>query len=258
VLDAAVNITDNDDVIQAMGFDLALGNFATWCAEQGCALGSSREDVLSSITRLLDDLDVAPLTVSRRTLTQSLAVLGVAQFLYGGKQGWPALASAVERGVQGDGRWLLWASDQMNSRDENGDYGTMFYAFGAISCLDEADDGVLDADASWVEDRAKAPIFGTYFGPQYGCTVWPVRPAPALNLRGAGADPILVIGGTGDNATPYQQAVAMAEQLESGVLVTYQGEGHGTYGNGKSACVDAIVVDYLTDGTVPKDGVTCH
>ena len=40
VLDAAVNITDNEDVIQAMGFDLALGNFAAWCAEQDCPLGS--------------------------------------------------------------------------------------------------------------------------------------------------------------------------------------------------------------------------
>ena len=48
----------------------------------------------------------------------------------------------------------------------------------------------------------------------------------------------------------------MAEQLESGVLVTYEGEGHGTYG-GKSTCVDSIVVDYLVNGTVPADGVRC-
>lgn len=257
VLDAAVDITDDDEVIQAMGFDLALGNFAAWCAEQDCALGGTRDDVLSTTTRLLDDLDIAPLTADGRTVTQSLAMLGIAQLLYGGREAWPTLAAAIDRGVRGDGRWLLWAADQMNARSEEGSYSAMFYAFPAISCLDEADDGVLDAELAWAEDQAKAPIFGKYFGPQYACAVWPVRPAPDLDLRGAGADPILVIGGTGDNATPYQQAVSMAEQLESGVLVTYEGEGHGTYGNDKSACVDAIVVDYLVHGSVPEDGFTC-
>ena len=34
-----------------------------------------------------------------------------------------------------------------------------------------------------------------------------------------------MIGATGDPATPYQQAVTMAKQLESAVLVTYEGEG---------------------------------
>jgi pimeloyl-ACP methyl ester carboxylesterase len=115
---------------------------------------------------------------------------------------------------------------------------------------------VLAADQAWVEDQQKAPIFGKYFGPEYGCALWPVRPAPALDIRGAGAAPIVVVGGTGDNATPYQQAVAMADQLESAVLVTYQGEGHGSFG-GKSSCVDGLVVAYLVRGTVPKDGVRC-
>jgi hypothetical protein len=48
----------------------------------------------------------------------------------------------------------------------------------------------------------------------------------------------------------------MADQLESAVLVTYQGEGHGSFG-GKSSCVDGLVVAYLVRGTVPKDGVRC-
>ena len=68
---------------------------------------------------------------------------------------------------------------------------------------------------------------------------------------------LLIIGATGDPATPYQNAVTMAKQLKSGVLVTYEGEGHGTFG-GKSTCVDALVIDYLTKGTVPTDGVRCQ
>lgn len=257
VLDAAVNITGNDDVVQAMGFDLALGNFAAWCAQRRCRLGSSKQQVLDAITGLFDRLDARVLPVARRSLTQSLAVTGTAAMLYGGKGAWPSLAAALDAAVRGRGEGLLWGADVLNSRDEEGHYDTMFYAFPAISCLDSGEDkGVLDADRVWTEDTGKAPIFGRYFGPQYGCALWPVRPARQLEIKGADAKPLLVIGGTGDNATPYQQAVTMAEQLKSGVLVTYQGEGHGSYG-GKSGCIDKIVVDYLVKGAVPADGVRC-
>ena len=257
VLDAAVNITDDDDVIQAMGFDLALGNFAAWCAEQECALGKTKQAVLDATTGLFDHLDATPLQVGSRRLTQSLAVTGVAALLYGGKDAWPALEKVIAAGIAGQGTWLLQMADSLNSRDESGAYGTMFYAFPAISCLDTGDEeGVLDADGLWQEDAKKAPIFGEYFGPQYSCPLWPARPSRQLRIQGTGAAPLLVIGGTGDNATPYQQAVSMAEQLDSAVLVTYDGEGHGSYG-GKSACIDRIVVNYLVNGTVPKDGVRC-
>jgi hypothetical protein len=48
----------------------------------------------------------------------------------------------------------------------------------------------------------------------------------------------------------------MASQLDSGVLVTYNGNGHATYG-GKSTCVDNAVVAYFAKGTVPPDGLFC-
>lgn len=257
VLDAAVNITDNDDVIQAQGFDLALDHFATWCAGRTCDLGSTKQQVVDTITGLFDKLDANPLPVRNRTLTQSLAVSGVAALLYGGKQAWPTLDTMIAAAISGNGQGLLLAADSLNSRDDQGNYGSLFYSFPAISCLDsDQDKGILDADKTWPQDEKKAPVFGKYFGPQYSCALWPVQPAPQLHIRGVGAKPIVVIGGTGDNATPYQQAVDMAKQLASGVLVTYEGEGHGSYG-GKSACIDRLVVNYLVDGDVPTDGVRC-
>jgi len=257
VLDAAVNITDNDDVIQAMGFDLALGNFAGWCARQACELGNSKEKVIAAITGLFDRLDGAPVRTGARTLTQSLAVTGTAALLYGGTAAWPNLEAALGAAIKGKGQGLLWAADILNSRDQRGQYGPMFYSFPAIACLDtDEDKGVIDADRVWQQDSTKAPIFGRYFGPQYGCALWPVRPSRQVQIAGEDAGPLLVVGGLGDNATPYQQAVSMAEQLTSGVLVTYVGEGHGSYG-GKSTCVDAIVVAYLVNGIVPADGVRC-
>jgi hypothetical protein len=66
----------------------------------------------------------------------------------------------------------------------------------------------------------------------------------------------LVIGTTRDPATPYAWAVELAEQLESGVLLTYDGDGHTAYNRG-SGCIDSTVEEYLISGTVPADGTRC-
>ena len=48
----------------------------------------------------------------------------------------------------------------------------------------------------------------------------------------------------------------LAEQLESGVLITYNGEGHTVYGNGVS-CIDDLVDDYFVKGVVPDSDPNC-
>ena len=65
-----------------------------------------------------------------------------------------------------------------------------------------------------------------------------------------------MVGTTNDPATPYAWSVSLAEQLSSGVLVTREGEGHTGYNKGNT-CVDRAVEDYLVDGTVPQDGLSC-
>ena len=72
-----------------------------------------------------------------------------------------------------------------------------------------------------------------------------------------GSPPIVVIGTTGDPATPYVGAQRLAEQLSQGVLITNVGEGHLGYNKGK-ACVTDAVDAYLVDGTVPEDGLRCE
>jgi pimeloyl-ACP methyl ester carboxylesterase len=83
-----------------------------------------------------------------------------------------------------------------------------------------------------------------------------VQGAAPFDITGKGAAPIVVVGAVGDSATPYQYASWMSDKLESAVLVTYSGNGHGTYG-GKSTCVDNAVVAYFAKGTVPPDGLYC-
>jgi hypothetical protein len=50
--------------------------------------------------------------------------------------------------------------------------------------------------------------------------------------------------------------VRTAERLESGVLLTYEGEGHTVVGNGVP-CIDDAVARYLVDLEPPEDGTTC-
>jgi hypothetical protein len=103
-------------------------------------------------------------------------------------------------------------------------------------------------------------VFGEFLGwALMSCTDWPV---PGMwshpDVSAPGAAPIVVIGNTGDPATPYEGAKAMKEALGKGVgvQITYRGQGHGAYGN--SACVDRAVDAYLLNGRVPKDGTVCR
>jgi len=84
-----------------------------------------------------------------------------------------------------------------------------------------------------------------------------VQTQPRMSaLRGTGAAPILVVGTTGDPATPYAWAEALASQLESGVLLTYEGEGHTAYLR-SVPCIDDAIDAYLIEGKVPEDGKRC-
>ena len=76
-------------------------------------------------------------------------------------------------------------------------------------------------------------------------------------IDGSGAPEIVVVGTTRDPATPGVWAERLAEQLESGVLVTYDGDGHTAYGQTGSACVDEALDAFWLEGTVPEDGLVC-
>ena len=82
-------------------------------------------------------------------------------------------------------------------------------------------------------------------------------PTPkARRITASGAAPILVVGTTGDPATPYAWSEALADQLETGQLMTWKGNGHTAYGRSND-CVKKAVDTYLLNGTMPAKGLTC-
>ena len=89
----------------------------------------------------------------------------------------------------------------------------------------------------------------------FSCEDWqPVRhvlPPPSA----AGSPPILVVGTTHDPATPYSGAQHLAAALTTGVLLTWEGQGHTAYL--KSECIDTAVDAFLVSQKVPAVGTTC-
>ena len=256
VLDGAVNITGSE-VEQAQGFERALANFASWCANQHTELGGSKDEVLHTVTMLLRQLDGQPIKVGTRSLTQQLAVTAVVFPLYGQQDAWAALRDALLSAVRDhDGARLLRLADQFDERRADGSYGQWIIAFPAIRCLDLSATSVRAAVRQSEMVIKKAPTIGPFWGPDLTCPLWPVAPGPPTpKITARGAAPIIVIGTTGDPATPYEYAVGMAQQLDSAVLVTFHGSGHVAYS--QSECVRQIVRNYLVDDVVPGDGASC-
>ncbi|MGW3678601.1 alpha/beta hydrolase [Streptomyces prasinus] len=241
---------------QTRGFQRALDNYLK-------STGRDPEQGSREIAELLDRLDAEPLPTSSkgRELTQSLALTGIVLPLYG-KDGWPVLTSALEAAEEGDGSELLALADGYNERDASGKYGTTTHSQRAISCLDDKQRLTADRTEELLPEFERiSPVFGSFLGWDTAgwCHEWPVpgrHDTPEVSAPGAA--PVLVIGNTGDPATPYEGARRMADELGEGVgtVLTWEGEGHGAYGSG-SDCVDSTVDAYLLDGEVPKDGKVC-
>ena len=154
---------------------------------------------------------------------------------------------------------LLILADAYWQRSDSGYAGNTAQVIYAVNCLDDPSDAtVADVKATIPAFERAAPTFGRSFAwSPLACAQWPVKPAsPVPDIDGAGAAPIVVIGTTRDPATPYQWAEAMASQLDSGVLLTRDGDGHTGYGM-DNACIDGAVDAYLVEGTVPAPDTRC-
>ncbi|TAJ47522.1 MAG: alpha/beta fold hydrolase [Herbiconiux sp.] len=74
-----------------------------------------------------------------------------------------------------------------------------------------------------------------------------------------GSAPILVIGVTGDHATPYDKAQSLVDQLGTAHLLTLVANQHGaSYLKQNAACIDAYTTSYLLHGDLPPDGTVCR
>jgi len=263
VLDGAVDPKASGlqlDVTQAAGFESAFGQFAAWCAsQQGCPLGTSPSGAEAKVAGLLSAATAHPLNNmlgGGQPANGAMLMTGIEAALYERPE-WPLLQSALSDAFVGDGTILLEIADSLLERSPNGTYSNLADAELSVDCVDRAWPRTVSAYAAAAAAAAKAaPLFGAsnVWG-SLPCAYWPVQPA-ALNIRAAGAPPILVVGNPHDPATPYQWAVNLSRDLASGVLLGWNGEGHTSYFQG-SSCVDSTVDSYLISLHIPRSGTVC-
>jgi pimeloyl-ACP methyl ester carboxylesterase len=248
---------------QAEGFERALRAYLEVCLAEECPLGRTLGEAQVTLDNLLAVIDAQPLPTDDddRPLTQSLALLGMAMPLYlTPEQGYPALTGALAEALAGDGSGLLTLADLYLDRGSEGYNSNQNEAIYAVNCLDRPEASTIE-EIQEAEDRFAevSPLFGPYLAwSGLPCTTWPAEStATPGSLTAEGAAPILVVGTTGDPATPYEWAVSLADQLASGVLLTNEGFVHTAYRKGVD-CVDDAVDRYLIEGEPPEDGLVCE
>jgi pimeloyl-ACP methyl ester carboxylesterase len=265
VLDGALDPTlSSDDLTlqQAAGFEQALRSYVADCmAGSGCPLTGSVDHGMQQIADLVARARTRPIDAGNgHVVNGTLASYGIIVTLYN-DQYWSLLTQALaEAMTKNTASQLLQYADVYLDRTPDGTYTTNTnLAFTAYNCLDYPTQPRDYQQMLAFRDRVAkvAPTFADWFAMAPGCETWPFQstrtPAP---VHAAGAAPILVVGTTGDPATPYQWAKALAGQLDSGTLLTWKGQGHTAYGRA-GACITDAVEGYLLHGTVPPAGTTC-
>lgn len=248
---------------QTAGFETAFKSFAADCVKRkDCPLGTAdATDAGKRLKAFFGSVDEKPIaTGESRKLTESLATTGVIAAMYD-ESAWPQLREALTTAIDGkDGAGLLALSDSYYERDPNGTYQNLMSANAAVNCLDlpSAFKNPDDVRAALPEFEKASPVFGEGFAwASLNCSYWPFEATgDAQRIEADGAAPIVVVGTTRDPATPYRWAQALAGQLSSGRLLTYDGDGHTAYGRG-SDCIDSTINTYLLRGQAPADGKKC-
>ncbi|MET9592795.1 alpha/beta hydrolase [Streptomyces sp. NPDC006516] len=256
VLDSIVDpdgVWYEDNLGQDHAFDARHKAFAAWVARNDATyrLGGDPAEVEAAWYRMRDAVKKRPAggKVGPGELEDTFMPGGY----YNGY--WPRLAETFAAYVNdGDEEALATAYEDFGAVDRSGDNGYSVYA--AVQCRDAAWPRTW---SSWRNDtwqaHRKAPFMSwnnTWYNAP--CATWPVEPLEPVRVTNEAIPPALLFQATDDAATPYEGGVTMSRRLKGSALVVEQGGGnHGISLSGND-CLDAYLVDYLTDGTLPGGG----
>ncbi len=251
VLDGVVDPEDSQvDLLrgQAVGFERTLEAVFAGCpAEQrGCPSGGAA----AAYDRIAAAVEVEPLPAGGDVLGPADVATAAILVSYNESFWSPFYEALVAADERGDGSALLELAEVY--RDSVG-----FTAYQAVSCVDSVNPRGSEAWAAFSEElEAISPRFGASIANEMlACAFWPVEPRPVTGpVVAEGSNPVLVIGTTGDAATPVEQAESVAANLAEGHLLVLDGEGHTAYGN---PCINAAVAAYLLEGELPAEGARC-
>jgi pimeloyl-ACP methyl ester carboxylesterase len=159
---------------------------------------------------------------------------------------------ALARAASGDGS--LIAAFAASYRDEV----TSYVGYASVLCADfphPVGAAAYRAFAVGLAQRARR-VGAAAANELLPCAFWPAPVARTPEVVTAPGSPtILVVGNTGDAATPFASSIAVAHHLDHSALLTYQGSGHTSVG--RSSCVDGAERHYLVELRPPPAGALC-
>jgi pimeloyl-ACP methyl ester carboxylesterase len=268
VLDGVVNpalSVATESAQQAEGFEFDLNVFFSWCGTNPTCNGELPQGAAHAYQQLMAELSggsdlmahLKPMYGGNQRVTLGLAETAVLGSLYT-KQTWSYLAQAIAQGLEGDGSLLAALAYSYDGLQANGTFANLDAANSAINCLDRPYPKQVSYYQALASRLAKvAPYFGALSAwSDLGCAFWPIpaqgKVAP-VNVKGA--PPMLLIGSTGDPATPYPWAQEVARQIPRSRLLTRDGPGHTGYLYSK--CVQKWADQYLATLALPPAGAVC-
>ncbi|MFI7674629.1 alpha/beta hydrolase [Actinophytocola sp. NPDC049390] len=235
----------------AKGGEAAWDAFVADCVARRCELGTDPERTFLELLGKLRDnsLDSDALDITAGAAMHAV-MIGLSD-----RRTWPALSTALAAANNGDGSGLramlapvvLGSEVQAASLD------------GALVTI--CNDMKTRLSPGQVETAGKKwqdlyPLFGPLAAQRLAfCGPWTVPDHPLPTPTGRGAPPILVIGTANDAVTPGEGAQRAAQQLDSGVFLSWEGAGHGALGF--SPCATTAAIGFLADGAIPRNGTVC-
>lgn len=239
---------------QAMAAEVAFDAFAASCAARpDCPLGPEPR---ATVQALADRLRGQPLVNSTGLIRVDAGVMYSALLTgLADQQLWPTLVEALRAADGGNADGLAELVKPLLQHD--GKRPARLDAALLTTCNDTSTRVPQDRAEQLADDwRARSPLFGPLFALRLlTCGASPVPTATVPPPRAPDTPPVLLLGAEGDPVTPLTGTQRMAEQLASGVLVTWQGHGHAVLP--RTPCVMLTIQRFLVDGQVPRNGTVC-
>lgn len=244
---------------QAAGFQASVETFLQLCVDVGaeCPIPHDGDpaDTLRELWERAAEGGI-PSLPGRPAVNESVLQTATIMSMYS-EDIWPTFAMAVAMGLDGDGSLLTQLADAYTQRREDGTWGDELEAFSVIECMDATSRPSTDEQTALNAELVEiAPLI--YPAGMFSVSICESLPAAGdepVTITGAGAPTLLVLGNTGDPATPFASTEAMVAALESAVLVAVESNDHGGYGT--NDCVDDAVHRYLIDGVNPAYPTRC-
>ncbi|MFF8959397.1 alpha/beta hydrolase [Streptomyces sp. NPDC014894] len=131
--------------------------------------------------------------------------------------------------------------------------------FWAVACGDNSAAWSRDTERyrkDAIRDKARYPLYGDFASNIKPCAFWNKSGEAATKVDNKVGS--LIIQNEWDSQTPLSAGLGLRKAMRGAKMVTVKnGEGHGVYLFGGSACADKAGTDYLTTGKLPAKDTTC-